>query len=158
MTADAYTLLRLIHILSAAILFGTGLGIAFFMWTAHRSRDVAAIAVTMRNVVVADFLFTAVAVVVQPLTGWLLIRAASHDPLSSWLVASYVLYVVTGLCWLPVVWLQLRLRDFSRTAVETHGGLPPAYFSHMRLWFRLGWPAFISVLAIYALMVLRPEI
>ena len=117
MTVDAYTLLRLVHILSAAILFGTGLGIAFFMWTAHRSRDVAAIAVTMRNVVVADF---------------------------------------TGLCWLPVVWLQLGLRDLARTAAQARGELPPAYFSHMRLWFRLGWPAFISVLAIYALMVLRP--
>ena len=82
MTVDAYTLLRLVHILSAAILFGTGLGIAFFMWTAHRSRDVAAIAVTMRNVVVADFMFTAVAIVVQPLTGWVLVRIAGHDPLA----------------------------------------------------------------------------
>jgi uncharacterized membrane protein len=156
MTMDAYLLLRLIHILSAAVLFGTGLGIAFFMWTAHRSRDVAAIAVTMRNAVIADFMFTAVAVVVQPVTGWLLIRTVGHDPLAPWLVASYVLYVVTGLCWLPVVWMQLRLRDMARTAAEVQAELPPAYFALMRLWFLLGWPAFLSVLAIYALMVLRP--
>ncbi len=156
MTVDAYTLLRLVHILSAAILFGTGLGIAFFMWTAHRSRDVAAIAVTMRNVVVADFIFTAVAIVVQPLTGWVLVRIAGHDPLAPWLVASYVLYIAVGLCWLAVVWLQLRLRDLARTAADADAELSPAYFALMRLWFRLGWPAFISVLAIYALMVLRP--
>jgi len=157
MTTDAYTLLRLIHILSAAVLFGTGLGIAFFMWTAHRSRDVAAIAMTMRNVVIADFAFTAVAVVVQPLTGWLLIRLAGHDPFAPWLVVSYALYVVTGLCWLPVVWLQFRLRDLAMAAADAKAELPPLYFSHMRLWFLLGWPAFVSVLAIYALMVLRPE-
>jgi uncharacterized membrane protein len=157
MTVDAYTLLRLVHILSAAILFGTGLGIAFFMWTAHRSRNVAAIAVTMRNVVVADFLFTAVAIIIQPVTGWLLIRAAGHDPLAPWLVSAYVLYIVTGLCWLPVVWLQLRIRDVAKTAAQAQSELPPAYFAHMRLWFRLGWPAFASVLAIYVLMIIRPE-
>ena len=154
----AYFLLKWIHILSAAVLFGTGLGTAFQMWTAHLTGDVRAIAAVARNVVRADFLFTTPAVVIQPLTGFLLVRLTGTDLLAPWLVAAYVLYILTGACWLPVVWLQIRIRDIASAAAADGTALPAEYRRLTRLWFALGWPAFAAVLAIFWLMVAKPAL
>ena len=148
--------IKMIHILSATVLFGTGLGTAFHMWMAHRSADVRAIATVSRNVVLADYLFTTPAVIIQPLTGVLLIWLTGTEPFALWLVVTYALYVLTGACWLPVVWLQIRVRDLARESVETDSKLPATYYGYMRTWFLLGWPAFIAVIAIFALMVAKP--
>jgi uncharacterized membrane protein len=155
---DAYLLLKVIHILSAAVLFGTGLGIAFFMWRADRSADVAAIAATARQVVLADWLFTAPAVIVQPVTGYLLAIEAGYALNERWLLLSAGLYVLTGACWLPVVWLQFRMKTLAEAACEQNAPLPAAYRRAMRLWFALGWPAFGAVIAIFFLMVFRPAL
>jgi uncharacterized membrane protein len=148
--------LRLVHILGAAVLFGTGLGIAFFMLMALRTRDAALIAHTARIVVIADVLFTATAVVIQPLTGlWLagLIGFSLHEP---WLAISLGLYVLVGACWLPAVWIQIQLRNMAAAAARDGTPLPPRYDRLFRTWFALGWPAFAGVLAIFALMVWKP--
>lgn len=155
---DAYAALKAVHVLSAALLFGTGLGTAFHMWSAHRSGDVAAIAAAAASTVRADFLFTMPAVVVQPLTGLLLIRELGLDPLAPWLVAVYGLYGLTGACWLPVVGLQIRARDLAAGAAARADALPPAYHRCMRAWFALGWPAFAAVIAIYWLMIAKPDL
>jgi uncharacterized membrane protein len=155
---DAYLLLKAIHILSAAVLFGTGLGIAFFMWRADRSGDVAVIAATARQVVLADWLFTAPAVIVQPVTGYLLAIEAGYALNERWLLLSAGLYVLTGACWLPVVWLQFRMKTLAEAACEQNAPLPAAYRRAMRLWFALGWPAFGAVIAIFFLMVFRPAL
>jgi uncharacterized membrane protein len=152
-----YLTLKWLHVLSAAVLFGTGLGIAFFMWLAYRSRDVAAVAATARIVVIADFLFTLPAVVVQPLSGLGLVRESGYALSEHWLLLSMALYLLAGVCWLPVVFLQMRARNLARAARADGAPLPPAFHRIMRLWFRLGWPAFLSVLAIYLLMVFKPE-
>lgn len=151
-----YLTLKWIHILSSTLLLGTGLGIAFFMWMAHRSGDARQIAATARVVVIADALFTAPAVIVQLGSGlwlaWLL-----HLPLTVfWVGTALLLFFVIGACWLPVVWLQARARDLARAAAEAGMPLPPAYARVMRWWFWLGWPAFISVIAIFWLMVHKP--
>jgi len=151
-----YLTLKWIHILSSTLLLGTGLGIAFFMWMAHLTRDPRQIATTARVVVIADALFTAPAVIVQLGSGlwlaWLL-----HLPLTVfWVGTALLLFFVIGICWLPVVWLQARARDLARAAAETGVPLPPAYARVMRWWFWLGWPAFISVIAIFWLMVNKP--
>lgn len=153
----AYLWLKLAHVLSGAVLFGTGAGIAFFMVWANRTRDAATVAAVASIVVTADLLFTATAVVVQPLTGLALVHLGGYDLLEPWLVAAYVLYVFTGLCWLPVVWIQLRLARLAREAAATDGRLPDAYHRLYRIWFALGWPAFAAVIAIYALMLARPD-
>ncbi len=153
--SDPVLWLRLIHILSAAILFGTGLGIAFFMWRADHSDDVAVIAATARQVVTADWVFTATAVVVQPVTGVSLVILAGYNPWEPWLVVTYVLYVVTGVCWLPVVWLQIRMATLSANALHRREPLPDMYRRYTGVWFVLGWPAFAAVIAIYFLMVFR---
>lgn len=153
---ELYLTLRLVHILSAAILFGTGMGIAFFMLMAVRQSDVAQIAATARHVVVADAIFTAVAVVVQPVTGLWLAVIVGYPLLSPWLIGTYVLYVVAAAAWLPVVWIQIRLARLAQTARDQKTALPTEFHKLFRIWFLLGWPGFLSVLAIYVLMVFRP--
>lgn len=153
---ELFTLLKFMHLLGAAVLFGTGLGIAFFMFMADRSGDIALIAGTARIVVVADFLFTATAVIVQPLTGFGLVHLVGYDLSESWIVTSLGLYVLTGMFWLPVVWLQLQMKHMADAALATGGALPARYKSFMRIWFWSGWPAFISVLAIFYLMQTKP--
>jgi len=152
----SYALLKFVHVVSSTLLFGTGLGTAFFMWTTHRSRDVAAIASAARITVLADWLFTTPAVIVQPLSGVWLMRLAGFAPTTSWLAAAIALYLVAGACWLPVVALQLRVRTLSAAAVRDGTPLPPAYFRCMRWWFALGWPAFAAVMATFWLMVAKP--
>jgi uncharacterized membrane protein len=155
---DGYFALKLVHIVSSAVLFGTGLGIAFFMWMAHRSGDPRAIAQTARTVVIADAVFTASAVVVQLATGVALAWLAGFSLREPWLVAALALYVFIGACWLPVVWIQLRLRDLARKAADANSPLPARYHRLFAVWFRLGWPAFIGVLVIFALMVWKPAL
>lgn len=151
-------LLKLVHLLGAAILFGTGLGIAFFMWMAHRTRDAAIVAAVARIVVIADFIFTASAVIVQPVSGVALAWRSGYSLWEPWIVAALVLYVLVGLCWLPVVGLQIRLRNLARRAADVGAALPTAHQRLFRAWFWLGWPAFFGVIAIFVLMIWKPTL
>lgn len=148
--------LKFIHILAAAVLFGTGLGIAFFTWTAHRTRDVATIAAIAPVVVLADTVFIATAVIVQPVSGVLLAWSIGYSLLDGWIAASLILYVLVGVCWLPVVGIQIRMRDLARAALKNTAPLPSEYRRLYVIWFWLGWPAFAGVLAIFALMIWKP--
>ncbi len=126
------------------------------MWQAHRSQDKRVIALVSRNVVLADGLFTAPAIIVQPLTGLWMMKITGLSLDQTWIVLSWLLYGIAGGCWLPVVWLQIRVRNLSRQAVLQDRPLPDTYYKYMRAWFILGWPAFLSVIVIFALMVFRP--
>ncbi len=152
----AYVVLKYVHVIGAAVLLGTGAGIAFFMLLAHRTGNAATIAAVARIVVVADFLFTATAVAVQPVTGVLLAWQVGYALLEPWIVLSAVLYLVTGAFWLPVVWMQIAMRDLAADAARKGQPLPPAYHRLFRLWFAFGFPAFAAVLAIFWLMIAKP--
>jgi len=156
--SDPYLWLKWLHVVSATILFGTGLGTALHMWLAHLRRDPRAIAVVARNVVLVDWLFTATSGVVQPLSGIGLVSLGAAGLFESWLVASYLLYAVAAMCWIPVVRLQTRVRDIAAASVDGETPLPPEYDRCMRAWFWLGWPAFVSLLGVFALMVMRPSL
>lgn len=149
-----YLALKFIHILGAIVLLGTGAGIAFFMLMAHRSGDRRHIAKTAAAVVVADVIFTASAVIAQPVTGYFLVRTTGQALTEFWIAASLVLYLIAGLFWLPVVWIQIRMRDLAVAADE--GPLPEAYRRLFRIWFAFGFPGFGAVLAIVWLMVSKP--
>ncbi|MEQ1780964.1 MAG: DUF2269 domain-containing protein [Hyphomonadaceae bacterium] len=149
-------LLRWAHIIGACVLLGTGAGIAFFMVMAQRTRDTRIIAHVAGTVVIADWLFTATAVVLQPITGVLLAMETGWQLSEGWIVAALALYVLVGVFWLPVVWIQHRLRDIARTASAAGEALPERYHRLYRIWFAAGFPAFIAVLAIVWLMVARP--
>ncbi|MBZ6077940.1 DUF2269 family protein [Microvirga puerhi] len=151
-------LLRWLHVIGATVLLGTGACIAFFMMMAHRTRDPALIAHVAGTVVVADLVFTATAVVMQPLTGAALASAIGWPLTEGWIVLSLGLYVFTGLFWLPVVWIQLRLRDLARVAEKSGEPLPMAYRRLFRIWFLCGIPAFLAVLSIIWLMLAKPAV
>ncbi|GIL01002.1 MAG: membrane protein [Alphaproteobacteria bacterium] len=149
---------RFLHVGGAALLIGTGAGIAFFMVMAARTRDPRLIAHVAGTVVVADFLFTATAVVAQPLTGLWLAAIVGWPLTAGWLVVSILLYVAVGAFWLPVIVIQMRLRDLAAAAAAAGTGLPAAFDRLYRVWFACGWPAFAGVLAILLLMLARPDI
>ncbi len=153
-----YFVLKFLHVIGATVLLGTGIGIAFFMLMAHRTRVASTIAATARTVVIADFLFTATAVVVQPITGLLLADHVGYSLTDGWIVASIFLYLVTGAFWLPVIWMQVRMRDLANEAAVAGTPLPALYHRLYRLWFAFGFPAFAAVMAIFWLMITRPEI
>jgi uncharacterized membrane protein len=153
-----YVLLKFLHVIGATIILGTGIGIAFFVVLAHGTRNAATIADTLRSVVIADFVFTATAVCLQPITGVLLMRMLGYGLEQTWIVVSLVLYILTGLFWLPVVWMQMRMRSLAREAAASDGTLPPAYFRLYRTWFAFGIPAFCAVVVIYWLMTFKPTI
>lgn len=153
-----YFLLKMVHIIGAAVLLGTGAGIAFFMLVAHLRGDPREIAGVARTVVLADFLFTASAVVLQPITGTWLAWSSGYSLCDGWIAASIALYLVTGACWLPVVWMQMQMRDLAVGAVETNAKLPARYYRLFRWWFAFGFPAFAAVLVIFWLMIARPPI
>lgn len=153
---DWYLILRWLHILGATVLLGTGAGIAFFMVMAHRSKNPYLIAHTASIVVIADWVFTASAVIAQPITGLLLAMHVGWSLKEPWLIISILLYIITGAFWLPVVWIQHKLRDLARTAVSKNTELPARYFKLFKVWFWSGFPAFFSVLAIIWLMIAKP--
>lgn len=140
------------------MLLGTGAGIAFFMLLAHRTGNVATVASVARFVVIADFLFTATAVVAQPVTGIALAWHAGYSLLEGWIVLSILLHIVTGLFWLPVVWMQMEMRALAVAAAFAGKPLPERYHLLFRLWFLFGFPAFVAVLGIFWLLIARPTI
>ncbi len=152
----SYFILKYIHILSSTLLFGTGLGSAFYMWRANQSGNLDAMRFAAKNVVIADWIFTAPAVIIQPLTGFWLMAILHYPVTSKWIIWSLLLYIITGACWLPVVWLQIKMHEFLKQADEFKCKLPGKYYSYARMWFILGWPAFFSVLLIFYLMVFKP--
>jgi uncharacterized membrane protein len=153
--ADPYLLVKTLHIVSATILFGTGLGTAYFFWSSRHADDGARL-FAAKTTVRADFLFTLPAVILQPLTGAWMIVHAGFDPGAPWLVMSYALYLLAGLCWLPVVWLQIRMKRMLE-AKAAGGGFDAAQFERLRrAWFWLGWPAFLGLIVVFFLMVTKP--
>jgi uncharacterized membrane protein len=140
----------------ATVIFGTGSGIAFFMLMAHRSGDADFIARTARLVVLADMIFTASAIIMQPVTGYLLMRQTGAKFAESWVAVSIILYLVAGAFWLPVVWIQVRLRDLAQAAAQASAPLPAAYHRLFHIWFLFGFPGFGAVLAILFLMIAKP--
>lgn len=148
---------RWLHVTGATVLLGTGIGIAFFMLMAHRTRDARLIAHVASTVVVADWIFTASAVVLQPITGALLAFRTGWPLTTPWVMISLALYVATGLFWVPVVHMQARMRDLTRAAAASGQDLPAEYFRLFRAWTACGVPAFAFVLAIIWLMIARPQ-
>jgi uncharacterized membrane protein len=151
----SYATLKTLHILSMVLLFGTGLGSAYYKWMADRSGIVAHIAATNRQVVLADWMFTTPTVIFQPLSGLVLAYLAGWPFSTPWIAASLGLYVLAGACWVPVVWLQIRMRRIAESAVANGTSLPQEYWRLARLWFWLGVPAFSAMVLVVALMVFK---
>jgi uncharacterized membrane protein len=155
---DVYLLVKWVHVLSSTILFGFGAGTAWYFWNAHLSRDPATIARVGRMVVKADWIFTGSSGVVQPASGIALAYLGGWPLTASWLLVTYTLYALAFLCWAPVVWLQIKAQRLAQSAAETGRPLGPDYARIMRLWFLLGWPAFLGLAGVFWLMVAKPAL
>ena len=150
-----YLVVKWLHILSSTLLFGTGLGSAFYMYFTSRTRNPPVIAVVVRYVVIADWVFTTPAIILQPLTGFYLMHLAGFPLNTPWIVWSVGLYLLAGAAWLPVVWMQIRMRDMAEAAAAAGGPLPPRYWQFLRLWVALGVVAFTALVAVFYLMVAK---
>lgn len=151
-----YLWLKWVHILSSTILFGTGIGTASTMLYGHFSRDVSTIAVTTRYVVLADWVFTTTSGFIQPLTGFWMVYLVGYDWHSLWILGSIIGYLIALICWLPVVYLQIKMRDLATTAKQQNTTLPARYYHYFNTWFILGWPAFIGLMIVFYLMTAKP--
>jgi uncharacterized membrane protein len=153
-----YSFVKFLHVIGAAVLLGTGAGIAFFMLVAHLRGDRREVAGVARTVVLADFLFTATAVILQPITGIWLAWSANYSLMQGWIALSLLLYFLTGAFWVPVVWMQMRMKTLAMGAANTDTALPSAYYRIFWWWFAFGFPAFTAVIGIFWLMIARPSI
>ena len=156
MTGDPYLILKWVHILSSTVLFGTGIGTAFQMVFAMRTDKVETVHSVASGVVKADWIFTLPSGIIQPLSGIALVLVLGYDLTAPWLVMTYLLYLLAFACWLPVVRLQIRIRDLSAQALAEGTDLPQAARRAYSTWFWLGWPAFGALIVIFWLMVARP--
>lgn len=155
---DLYLLVKWAHVLSSTILFGFGAGTAWYLWNAHLTRDAGTIAAVGRMVVRADWIFTGTSGLIQPATGLVLVYQAGWSFTEPWLVATYGFYVLAFSCWAPVVWLQIKAQRLAQRAADRAEPLSPEYFRTMRLWFLLGWPAFLGLVCVFWLMIAKPAL
>jgi uncharacterized membrane protein len=153
-----YLLVKWLHILSSTLLFGTGLGSAFYMFFTSRTRHPQAIAIVVRHVVIADWIFTTPTIILQPLTGLYLLHLAQMPLTTPWILWSVLLYLLAGAAWLPVVWMQIKMRDMAVAAANGRGPLPAKYWQFLRIWVALGVIAFAALVAVFYLMVAKPAL
>lgn len=154
---NAYLLVKTLHILSAMLILGTGMGTAFYLFFVNRSGSVPAQAVVSHWVCKADFWFTTPAVIFQLGSGLWLMQQMNMPFSATWIWASLGLYAFAGMCWLPVVWWQIQMRDIAKRANDAHQStLPNQYWNLARKWELLGYLAFPAVVAIVFLMVIKP--
>lgn len=151
-----YLILKWIHIISSTILFGTGIGSAFYMFMANRGKDLHGIYFAARHVVIADWLFTTPAVIIQLVTGIMLVQNLGLNFTDNWILHALILYFFAGACWVPVVWMQIKMRDMARIAVESNTPLPDKYWQYSKYWTILGSLAFPAILVVFYLMVFKP--
>ncbi|HEX7012945.1 MAG TPA: DUF2269 domain-containing protein [Steroidobacteraceae bacterium] len=151
-----YLVVKWLHVVSSTILFGTGIGSAFYMLMTSLTRDPRAVSVVIRYVVTADWMFTTPAVIVQPLTGLYLVHLAGFPIGSAWIAWSIGLYLLAGAAWIPVVWMQIKMRDIAAQAVLAGTQLPERYWRYLRVWVALGVIAFVSLVIVFYLMVVKP--
>lgn len=151
-----YLIVKWLHILSSTLLFGTGLGSAFYMFCASLTRDARVVATVVRYVVIADYAFTTPTIIIQPVTGLYLIHLAGFPLSSTWIALSIALYFLAGAAWLPVVWMQIKMRDMAVTANANGTELPPRYWALLKWWVALGIVAFAALVVVFYLMVAKP--
>jgi uncharacterized membrane protein len=152
-----YDWIKIIHIISASVLFGTGLGTAFYMFYVNLQKDVRLISKATAEVVIADWLFTTTSGVIQAITGFILVYLKGYSLFSFWVLWSILGYIIAGICWVPVVWLQMRCRDLAFIASTNNTALPEQYMKYFRIWWILGIPAFIALVGVFYLMTNKPE-
>jgi uncharacterized membrane protein len=151
-----YAWIKIIHVISAAVLFGTGMGTAFYMFYVNRQKDIRLIAMATKQVVFVDWVFTGTSGVIQFFSGMWLIYLKGYSPTALWLMGAMIGYVIASACWVPVVYLQIRCRDLAFEALKNNTSLNEKYDRYYKIWWILGIPAFLSLMVVFYLMANRP--
>jgi uncharacterized membrane protein len=153
---NIYLVVKTIHVISSTILFGTGIGIAFFMLRSYYTDNMHQKLFAAKETVIADFIFTFPAGITQVVSGIWLVWNSGYQWSDLWLTTTYIIYIIAGVCWLPVVWIQVKLRNIVADSAANQTQLPPTYFKLFRIWFLLGWPAFTGLVVIFFMMIAKP--
>src|SRR3989338_1207666 len=148
--------IKILHVISSSVLFGTGLGTAFYMFYVNRQKNIELIANATKQVVFVDWIFTVSSAIIQFITGIILTALKGYSPFTPWIIISVIAYLIAGACWFPVVYLQIRCRDLAFEALKNNAPLTKKYFQYYKLWWILGIPAFISLMIVFYLMTNRP--
>lgn len=151
-----YLTLKWIHIISATIIFGTGIGSAYYMFAANRRKVLSEMRFAVKFVVLADWAFTLPAIIVQFITGLLMAKIANISFFDLWIKWGLILYFFAGACWLPVVWLQIKMEKLIEEAIKENKQLDEKYWKMDFWWILLGSLAFPAVVMIFWLMVDKP--
>jgi uncharacterized membrane protein len=151
-----YEGLKIVHIITASVLFGTGLGTAIYMLYANMLKNIPIIALATRRVVTADWLFTGISGVLQPITGIAMLYMKGYKLTNAWAIAVFTCYCIAAVCWFIVVYLQIRCRDLAIAALKSNTALPKKYQQYFVAWVILGFPAFLSLILIFYLMANNP--
>lgn len=151
-----YAWIKIIHVISAAVLFGTGMGTAFYMFYVNRQKDIRLIAMATKQVVFVDWVFTGTSAIIQFFTGMILMALKGYSPTLFWLMGAMIGYTIAGACWIPVVYLQIRCRNLAFDALKNNTPLDKKYYRYYKTWWILGIPAFLSLMVVFYLMANRP--
>ncbi len=154
---NPYLWIKTFHVITATILLGMGFGSAFFKLQVDRTGDLSAIVFASKTVVVLDWIFTAPAIVLQLVTGLMMVWLGGYSLTEAWLQFALGFFILTGFCWLPAVYIQLRCREMAVQASLAGTPLPPEYHRLSCIWFWLGVVGFTAVWIIVGLMVMKPE-
>ncbi len=145
-----YFLLKLIHILSATLMIGTGLGSAFYLYLTYKKSAVQTVKEVLNFVILADTIFTTPSVIIQLITGIML-----SDLLgllyTDWFWLVLAVSVIVLVLWLRAAFIQFKLKKL----LEEENKLSPKFHHLMNIWFILGVPSFGGAIYLYYLMVYR---
>jgi uncharacterized membrane protein len=150
--------IKFVHLIAAAAMLGTWLGIAVFMLLAHRSGNTSVVALTSRFAVSTEFIVMVAAVALQPISGFALAWAIGLSPTDEfWIVLSLGFYVLVAAAWLAALRVEIRIRDMARQAALDGVPLPDAYRRLFRFYSALVWPALAVTAVLFALMIWQPR-
>ena len=156
---DLILAIKFIHLLAAAAMFGTWLGIAGFMLLAYRSGNPSVVALVAQFAVRLELFVVAPALALQPISGFPLAWAIGLTPLNEyWIDVALILYVAVVAAWLVSLRIEIGLRNMARQAALGRGTLADNYPRLFRIWFALATIILAAMVAIILLMVWQPRL
>lgn len=156
---DVILIVKFVHVLAAAAMYGTWLGAACFMAMALRSANPSVAALVAQFSVRIELFVVAPALALQPIAGFPLAWAIGLSPLNEfWIVVSLVLYVAVVVLWIVALRIEIRVRDIAREAALERKPLSAAYPRLVRIWLALAGIIFVSFTALMLLMVWQPRL
>jgi uncharacterized membrane protein len=156
---DLILAIKFVHLVGAAAMLGTWLGVAIFMLLAHRSDNPSVVAVTSRFAVTVQLRVMIAAVAIQPISGFALAGAIGVSPVGEfWLVLSLPIYALIVAAWIVALRTEIRIRDLTRQAALDSVPLSEPYRALFRRYSAFTWPALAGTVVLFLLMTWQPKL